>query len=409
MSWHVIPIRRAAMIAGIVCVAARADIPPVRADKPQPRSDTPPTPRTDPPGGLATLTNELRRSMDWDEEFVLIEPTIHNMWDRYGWDGEPDRYARDMMLEVARIPPWQVMKRLRRAAELTRDRYDLSPEQIASLERSLILETSGFLLRNAKTLVPHVREMIETRRSGEPFTPEQIARWTREDDAMWSDGRARLERLITDLRATLTPEQRRRFDRDKKAMDKRFDDLDRARRAWAAGRWRAEDWGLQDDPIQSGKARRNAKRDAAGALAALQRAAASKSPGAIPSKADVLAMLNIRWRSYDPTTWHAYVVDVQRRYAMDAGQRDAARSIYTELFDRATTYQTLHTAALSPIPVPQRLTDPAYEPIRAVFAELEARLAALPTQAQRDLAARPAPARAPASTSPQPPGKRDRK
>ena len=76
-------------------------------------------------------------------------------------------------------------------------------------------------------------------------------------------------------------------------------------------------------------------------------------------------------------------MEFEQRLDLDAGQKSAAESIHGELVGRAGDYSKTHRDELFQIPVAERATHAAYEPIRAMFAELQARLDALPTTVQR--------------------------
>ena len=80
----------------------------------------------------------------------------------------------------------------------------------------------------------------------------------------------------------------------------------------------------------------------------------------------------------------AYVMDLKRRYDLDASQMSAARSIHAELFARATDYAQSRADELSAVPSGERAIHDLYEPIRGFFFELQARLEVIPTTAQRD-------------------------
>jgi hypothetical protein len=93
-----------------------------------------------------------------------------------------------------------------------------------------------------------------------------------------------------------------------------------------------------------------------------------------------------RWVDHEPKTWIAYVLDVEKRYHLDSGQRTAARSIHSELVGRAMDYSAGRRAELAAVPALEREKHGLYEPIRTLFAQLQERLEALPTTAQRETA-----------------------
>jgi hypothetical protein len=74
---------------------------------------------------------------------------------------------------------------------------------------------------------------------------------------------------------------------------------------------------------------------------------------------------------------------MEQRYQLDGGQMSTAESIHAELFDRGEQYIESHSEELSQVPQRDRLAHNAFGPVRELFAELVARLEAIPTSSQR--------------------------
>ncbi|MCH7839456.1 MAG: hypothetical protein IID38_04375, partial [Planctomycetes bacterium] len=162
--------------------------------------------------------------------------------------------------------------------------------------------------------------------------------------------------------------------RDHASYEKRRRTIDEAMGEWAKGKWEPAQWGLEDDPIQTGK-RESQKPDDPSRrnLQVRGRKPKDRAKVVIP-----------KWVDYDPTTWFAYVLEVEKRYRLDAGQMGTAESIHAELLERASAYQTSHAAELAAVAPAQRAKAEAYERVRDIFRELQARLDAIPTTSQRD-------------------------
>jgi len=319
---------------------------------------------------------DVAGDLDWEQEFASIKTAINNVWQQNEWDDEPHRFARDLALEVAAIPPWQFMQRFERFNQRVAERYDLSPRQRFQLQGGMIREAGRLLINHADMIFEQAGEILEDRRAGRPFDAEDVARWTKESDPLTNDVRATIDRLSAEMRASMSPEQRQVFDRDFKAFEKRWARVQEMRSQWAEGKWKAEDWGLQEDPQQS---------EGAGPADSLRGAAASSPLGPVMPDAAAIP----RWVPHDPSTWFAYVLDVKKRYRLDAGQMTTAESIHAELVARATTYASRDGDRLLSIPEADRAVHPAYEPIRDLFQELRDRLDAVPTTAQRESATPP--------------------
>ena len=319
---------------------------------------------------FAGLTEQFG-GLDWDHEYQFIARAIENVWARNGWNEEADRYARDLVNEVAAIPPWEFRRRFDLFSRRVGERYHLSPPQIEMFERLVMREIGRILPRHSGVILGQAIEGLQTRGANQPFTAEQVARWTKAGEPLFKDARKSFDLVAGELSSSLSPSQRRIWDRDLAAANKRWKDIEAARGRWAQGGWQADDWGLQDDPIQQGTAR-------GGDFAP---SGAVRSPGAdTPPQVERLP----QWVAHDPSTWFAYVLDFEKRFKLDPGQASAARSIHAELVGRAAAFTQIHAERLRKVPPGERKADEAYAPIRAYFTELQGRLEAIPTTAQRN-------------------------
>ena len=312
-------------------------------------------------GGLSSLAEAFQQIGDWDEQYEPIATATRRLWEQNDWNEEADVYARDALLKVARIPPWELGRRLDKLTELSAERYSLTPRQTQAFRRRVVTDASKFMFRHAGVILEQAQEMIAARGSGEPFSAEQVARWTRENEPLMQDGKRVFAEFLDDFELTMTPEQKAILARDRRSADKRLRYLDEQRAQWAQGNWDPSAWGLPDDP-------------------ALRPDASKPAPqvGRQGSLAPVT-----RWKDYDPKTWIAYLRHFERQYALDPGQTTAAESIHAETLERAETYMQGRAAELALVPEEDRDTHPVFAPVRALFSELQERFAALLTRAQR--------------------------
>jgi len=313
--------------------------------------------------------SEIAGHLDWEREYASIQHAVNNVWRRNGWESEPHRFARDLVLEVAAIPPWEFMKRFERLNQRVGERYDLSASQRFQLQGAMIRETGKMLLGHADLIFDQAGEMLQARQAGRPFTAEEIARWTKESEPLMGEARAVIDRINGELGASMSPQQKQVFERDLGAFEQRWAVVQEMRSQWGQGRWKPEHWGLEDDPTQVGRAGPDAWRPGPGSSPV---GPMMPEPAAIP-----------RWKAHDPSTWFAYVLEVKGTYELDPGQMTTAESIHAELVGRATGYATRAGEDLLRVPEAERAVHPAYEPIRELFAELQSRLEPIPTTAQR--------------------------
>ncbi|UCE59943.1 MAG: hypothetical protein JSU63_21175 [Phycisphaerales bacterium] len=318
---------------------------------------------------------------DWEEEHPLIEQSLKDIWERNSWDDEADIFARELVREVSAIPPWKMAQRIELACQLVSQRYDFSPQQSTKHKAAVVREFGGFLARHAGTVFNQVSEVVQLRMQGKPFTSEQVARWTQDSEPLVSDARAVVDRILVEMEPTMDSQQREILKKDMKAFEKRWRVLQNMRAEWARGEWEPEHWGLGSDPIH--------RRVTSAAIPGAQPRRRQSLPAdrAVPSAEPRAEFLPIpEWTAHNPTTWFAYVLEMQKRYKLDAGQISASWSIHAETVGRAKAYILAHSERLSAVPATERSTHEAYEPVRSYFEELRNRLDAVPTTGQRETA-----------------------
>ena len=302
---------------------------------------------------------EMQKLGDWDKQYATIEKAIDRMWKEHGWDNEADLFAREMISKVAKIPPWEFDRRLEVMQDSLRDRYELNNEQYARFTGQMYREMGIFLFRHGATIYRHTREAVNARVNGEPFTPEQVAQWTQESEKIMADFQETAARFYRDQAEQLSPRQRAILERDFESFQRRMRVMEELRGQWAEGKWRPEDWAMEDDPIQRGH---------------------PPLPDAgKPTERRVRRL----YTPEDETSWERYVRIFIARYRLDEAQADAALSILHELQERAAEYRKTHADELDLIPRGGEDAAEVYAPLRRLFEELERRLQPIPTTAQR--------------------------
>ncbi len=323
------------------------------------------------------LGQEVRRLGDWSRQADQIESFMDDLWERNGWDSESDQFARRLNQEVARIPPWRFKSRLDKMSELVADRYDLSTRQRAQFEARLFAESVGFIAGNADTILRHAHDYVEKRLNHEALTPEDVRRWTEESDPLVVDLMARVDRIANSVSRDMTPAQRGKFHRDFESLHRQLEFVMRQRESWKRGEWDPEDWGLHNDPIQTGKM---PERESENPRLTDRLDQGARRPTGKPA---IAARMHRPVKPEDESTWAVYVRLFITRHDLDAGQREALRSILAELEERAAHFRARHEDELAAVPRQQRETSAAYQPLRDMFEELKRRAEALLTKTQR--------------------------
>ena len=315
---------------------------------------------------------------DWDEEARRLRRAAESVWKQNGWNGESDNFAREVACEVTAIPPWDVVARLNLLTTRITERYGLTEEAASRFRTSLLGEAGRLLMRHGPVMIEKGREVLAARVRGEPFSPQQVAEWAKDLEPLLVDARVSADRLAEEIQPSLDAEHKLLLGRDRESFQKRTKYVDAMRTRWLEGKWQPTDWGLEADPIQN----RAAPPSGADPPAVLPiQATNTPSPSLLPSAAPLVVLP--KCVPHDPKTWYAYVLQFEKRFGLDAGQKSTAESIHGELVERAGDYSEIHRDELRPVPVPERAPHAAYEPICAMFTELQARLDALPTTVQR--------------------------
>lgn len=329
---------------------------------------------------IGLVTREFTKLGEWSSQTEMIESFIRDVWRENHWDTEADRFAKDTMLQVSRIPPWRFEERMDKLIDRFSDRYELSPQQKVRFRSKLYRETFGLILRNAPMMANQTREYVSTRLDARPFTTEQVARWTIESEDLVADSFKRMDRISEALERDMSPEQRAILQRDFRSHERRKKYLLEQRSKWAKGQWRPEDWGLRNDPIQAGRVTQ-AEGTAGGGLPSDRpvrgNAPATGSLDRTPHKPDN------RCVPEDESTWAQYVRQFIEKHRLAAGQRKAVESILAEMVARARDYRQAHAEELDAIAASRRAAAPEFDPIRDMFGELQARAEALLTTTQQ--------------------------
>jgi hypothetical protein len=317
-----------------------------------------------------------------------------------GWDSEPDQFALSIAKESAQLPPWDVQGRYDLVVGKLSDRYMLDAAQEDALRDMIMRESNEFIGRNVGRMLPVMTEMAQLRLAGEPFTPEIVQRWSQQMIPMFYEARERLRSRSAEFVETLDPDQRAIVEQDLSATMRRLDRMEQLGADWNDGRWRPDDWGIGEDPIQRGELR-----NAPDAPTSAAPAAGEGAPGAGDASGQP-QQTSPQDTATEPSTpaqsqaappgpgsaggasdpWAEHVKQFIARYRLDDGQQQRAWIIYKTAVERREQQARRFDARTSRMigPVAQaRLAESRAASEKTIFEELKRRLDRLPTTAQR--------------------------
>lgn len=199
---------------------------------------------------VASLAQQLG---DWSVQAELGRTAVEKVFQRAGWDSEEDLFAFEMFRAMDSRPPWAMQERMDTFFSLLTGRYQLNPEQRTRLKELFYRESVGLFSQHADAILTYSTEMLEARIAGQPFSPEQVARWSKLAEPVMNDGLARMTRATEELMEDMSAEQQAVVRADLRAADRRLNAVGEMMQEWKQGRWEPSDWGMEEDPIQTGK------------------------------------------------------------------------------------------------------------------------------------------------------------
>lgn len=267
---------------------------------------------------------------------------------------------------------------LRRVVLNLSDRYALTGDQTTEITSKLLPRWKSYLAKEKDRLAPVLSELLEMRLALEPPTEERVADWSRRASDVFDAYLNEAGQASGEIRETLTPEQRLRFDADLMQMKLGLGVLRTRLQQGIAGTGSADGFW---NPPRRGTEETNPNRSA-------ERKDIGRKPLALdPIEKELLL-------------WQAHVDEFAARYKLDEGQRDAAASVLVELSGRALAHRDRHRAEITRLESAIETGDGSeeelarireavgklYGPVDALFQELDARLQAIPSDKQKESA-----------------------
>ena len=381
----------------------------------------PPAPKPDMWAQVRQLIGAMQQFQNWDEQYSQMMDAVETVFVAQGWDSEPDQFSLKMIQETEAIPPWHVQERFDKFTSMIADRLQLDDSQVDVLRQIMIRDSTQLFARNGDKIMSYAIEAIQTRAAGEPFTPEQVARWSKLAEPVIQDARKTMESSTKEFMQHLKPEQQAKVQADFDALNKRADRLNEMSKDWKAGKWNPSEWGMANDPIQNraspqapagsqqtqaGEAVENMSDDDGKRGAEDPRRSRAERESAAPGSANpppAPAAPAPPGNSADPAKspaakpdagpndpWANHVRDFIRRYKLEDDQQQKAWLFYKDAIQRR---DAAAKAAAKPTTQPQEKESVV---IGRIFERLKQRLEILPTRAQRKAAeAAPKPSPAP--------------
>jgi hypothetical protein len=378
-----------------------------------PSSERPPASQPNRIQQLFTEANEiatrLQQSGPWEKHAQEIERAVDSIFSQSKELNDTERFAKRLMIDVSKAPPWDFNARMAAATTLVKERYGLTEEQVKKVQSQFVRNSFTFFVQNAEQILPVAREMIETRTSNKPFTPEMVARWTTKLRPMWNkwygDAVTGVNKFCEE---NLTPEQRQKVNQDMVVVSKHAKIFEETAATWAKGEWRPQMWGLDKDPVHVGLAAELARKDAGGAEGKTEPAGAVPPTPSVPpvargpmrigdsrAGAGQQAARDGGGPLPDDDQWSAYVRQFIARYSLNEAQKTSAQAVLKDVQDRAKNYRSARSEEITRLENRIRSGKSAEDRTEAqaelrevlkgldeMFEELKTRLQTIPTAEQ---------------------------
>ena len=272
------------------------------------------------------VEGEVLKMGPWETHQHIVEEATDNIFERQGWNSESDVFARDLMRQVSRVSPFEPQKRQKVFIDGAQQRYGLTHDQCVALDGDVQREGMMLTIKHFKTIAPIAMDVMQTRAKGEPFTAEQVQRWSNAIKPVMEDGLTVMQRVSGKLSKTMTEEQRALLKADMDAMQNRHNGFSEMVDKWQRGEWDPRDWGLDNDPVHQA------------ALSKLLAKDAEKTR--LVREAEMIeATLENLVKPRDVAAWEQYVIKFCLLHKVSDLQRSQALAILKSSQKQARDYQ----------------------------------------------------------------------
>lgn len=284
-------------------------------------------------------------------------------------------------LPAAGIWPTEKMveSMVRRTALEAAEAYDLTDEQYRQVESQLLDRWPRFLSENRKEIQPLLNEYLEARMAFEPPTEEQMKAWAEKALPVAERFEKQIEAGNKEIQKLLTPLQRVKFETETLKVKAGLELFRQRLQSWQRGDFEPREVWDPPEPAGAGGPWEAQNAESPGGR--------RRPPGPVEQELDA---------------WDRYVAKFIETHGLNEGQRRTTFSILREVKQRARAHRDLYAQDIYELERMIRAGRPVdeakvrseaerlYGPIDELFAELQARLSAVPTEAQRRAATQPA-------------------
>ncbi|MCB9856085.1 MAG: hypothetical protein H6818_10405 [Phycisphaerales bacterium] len=244
---------------------------------------------------------------NWSIEAMRLKEAHQIMFQRNGWTSESDQFALNLINEISTYGPFEAEAREGVFLNGVQSRFGLSEDQVDLLNDEMRSESIAFTVKHFDKLMPVAMEAVQAKAAGEPFTPEMIAKWSRQLEPVMEDALAGVNRVKDKLEATMDESQKAMLEKDMAAVVKRHNDIKTQVQKWKRGEWTPYDFGMENDPT----------------YASVIREYLPPKDKSVPNREELVVEVTRR----DQSLWAKYVADFVNKYDCDEGQRNAAAAI----------------------------------------------------------------------------------
>ncbi len=326
-------------------------------------------------GQIARAAGQLSKLGDWDNQVPSIEKSLDRFWQENDWNEEADLFALEAVRGVAEIPPWEISRRVEFLTGEFGERYGMSQSQVRELQTQCYRMIGSIAVRHGGTMFEHISEMVEGLLSGEPVTPEDVARWMEEGEGAVDFAHEQIESITEQIAKDMTDSQRGILMQDLASYRKRMERFEDMRERWKAGGWHPRDWALEEVPEYK-EMMAERVRDGRYDEKKWQRFDELQ-------KARRAYELKSQETRYNESAWERYVREFIARYALDDAQAETAWSILREKRQVAIDIRRSERWPVARTPIVVPLSERSLERIKGLFEELCRRLDRIPTNAQK--------------------------
>ncbi|MCA9254736.1 MAG: hypothetical protein KDA33_03825 [Phycisphaerales bacterium] len=257
---------------------------------------------------VKALQEQARKIEDnWAIEAMRIQEAHNIMFRRNGWTSESDTFALNLINEISTYGPFETEARESVFLNGVQSRFGLSEDQVDLLNGEMRRESMAFTMKHFDKLLPVAMEAVQAKSAGQPFTPEMVAKWSRQLEPIMEDALSGVDRVKQRLASTMDDSQKALLEKDMEAVRRRHNDIKTKVQQWKNGKWTPYDFGLENDPTYAGVIRDYMPPEDA----------------PLANREEIVIEVTRR----DQSLWAKYVADFVNKYDCDEKQRNSAMAI----------------------------------------------------------------------------------